>query len=75
MSTEHPQPFGRYESLGECCRMLRCTPTTLNRAAEVLRIEPALLLNSVPYYTEADIEKLRQHLANQPTRRKAGATR
>jgi NADH:ubiquinone oxidoreductase subunit E len=50
-------------SVGQASQLLQRSPTEINSAATQLGIAPAERRNFVTYYHEADLERVREHLA------------
>jgi hypothetical protein len=66
MKTSSPQSI---HSIGHACQLLQAMPTAIRDAAEALKIEPAIRINGIPHYVEADLERIRKHLASPPVRK------
>ena len=52
-------------SAGKVCELLQVTPRKLERAAAKAAVMPALRLNSVDYFTDADVGAIRKQLSGQ----------
>lgn len=54
-------------SLAKLCEIAQAGPDRIRAAADSLRIRPALSINGIPHYDEADVPRIAKHLS----RRKA----
>lgn len=52
-------------SIGKTCALLQRSPGDIAKGFAALGIEPVVRQNGIPYFNEADIERLREHLAKQ----------
>lgn len=57
-------------SIGQAAAMVRALPERIRSAAATLNLQPTLRINGVDHFTEADIERIGEHL-RQPTSTKA----
>ena len=52
-------------SIGKLCELLKASPNQIERAAGRAGVRPVLRLNSISYFTDSDIDKIRRHLRKQ----------
>lgn len=55
-------------SLGRLSELFQAHPAKIRRAIEALGVEPSLRLNGRAYYSEADVERIRQQLQRESQR-------
>jgi hypothetical protein len=49
-------------SIGNVCSQLQRPYAAVQRAIVVLKIKPALVINTVPHYSDDDVERIRAYL-------------
>lgn len=55
-------------SIGHACAVLNRPFALVKSAADALKIKPAVHINGVAHYDDADVERMRRHLAKQEAR-------
>lgn len=49
-------------AIGNVCAQLQRPYGAIQRAIEQLGIEPAIVINTVPHFSDDDVERIREHL-------------
>jgi hypothetical protein len=49
-------------SIGKLAELLQRSPRRIEQAAIAASVPPALRLNMIPYFAEADVDKIREQL-------------
>ena len=57
------------ETIGHACATLQAPYGTVRRALEEVGAEPAMVLNGIAHYREADVERVAEHLAQARAKR------
>ncbi len=48
-------------SIGKACSLIQLTPQRIRQAAEALHVLPAIRINGVDHFDEADLERLAEY--------------
>lgn len=57
-------------SIGKACSLIQAMPERIRGAADALGIEPAMRINNIDHYTEADLQRIADSLRAQKTNKR-----